>query len=197
MKDTGTTAAGGGTSVLTAAMAGDGTINTLITPALAAAATTLAMVAGDRLSVKYSATTTGADILIAVSFAPEYDRMETTWQLAPTAQQQVAQCFFIADRSYELVDASEIHDVIASGAATIAVTIDKGTTIPGGGNIVQTDGTNTGFDLTGTARTTQWMTPAGLHLRLLDVGDRLGLKIAGAAQSVADVCITVSLRPRY
>ncbi len=197
MKDTGTTAAGGGTSILAAAMAGDGTINTVLTPALTATASVLSMAAGDRLSLKFSATTTGALLCVVVTFQPLYVRKEVTWQLAPTAQEQVAQCFFIADRAYELVDASEIHDVIASGAATIAVTIDKGTTAPGGGNIAQTDNTNAGFDLTGTARTTQFMTAAPLRLRLLSPGDRLGLKVAGAAQSVADVCITCSLRPWY
>ncbi len=196
-KDTGTTAAGGGTSVLTAAMAGDGTINTVITPALAASAATLAMAAGDRLAVKFSATTTGAGVAVLVSFAPIYNRAETSWQLALNAQQQVAQCFFVADRNYEIVSASCIFDVAAGGAAKMAVTIDKATTVPGGGSSVQTDNTNAGFDLNATARTTQFATMAGLQLRLLSPGDRLGLKVSGAAQSIADVAVTCSLRPWY
>lgn len=197
MKDTGTTAAGGGTSVLAAAMAGDGTINTVLSPALTATASVLSMAAGDRLSLKFSATTTGALLAVMVSFQPIYARKELTWQLAPNAQQQVAQCFFIADRYYEVVDASEVHNTAAGGAAKIGVTIDKGTTVPGGGNVVQTDNTNAGFDLNATAQTPQFMTPASLHLRLLSPGDRLGLVVTGAAQSIADVCITVSLRPNY
>ena len=197
MKDTGTTAAGGGTSVLASAMAGDGTINTVLTPALTATASVLSMAAGDRLSLKFSATTTGALLCVAVTFQPIYNRKEVTWQLAPNSQQQVAQCFFIADRDYEVFDASCIFDVAAGGAAKIGVTIDKGTTVPGGGNVVQTDNTNAGFDLNATARTTQFMTPASLHLRLMSPGDRLGLVVAGAAQSIADVEITVSLRPNY
>lgn len=197
MKDTGTTAAGGGTSVLTAAMAGDGTINTVITPALSATASVLSMAAGDRLSLKFSATTTGALLCVTVTFQPIYLRKEITWQLAPNAQEQVAQCFFIADRTYEIVDASCIFDVAAGGAAKIAVTIDKGTTAPGAGNVVQTDNTNAGFDLNAAARTVQYMTPASLHLRLLSPGDRLGLAVTGAAQSIADVEITCSLRPNY
>lgn len=197
MKDTGTTAAGGGTSVLTAAMAGDGTINTVLSPALTATASVLSMRAGDRLSLKFSATTTGALLAVMVSFQPIYARKELTWQLAPNAQQQVAQCFFIADRAYEVVDASCIFDVAAGGAAKIGVTIDKGTTVPGGGNVVQTDNTSAGFDLNAAARTSQFMTPASLHLRLLSPGDRLGLVVTGGAQSIADVNITVSLRPNY
>ncbi len=197
MKDTGTTAAGGGTSVLTAAMAGDGTINTVITPALTATGSVLSMVAGDRLSLKFSATTTGALLCVIVTFAPIYDRKEVTWQLTLNAQQQVAQCFFIADRAYEVTDASCVFDVAAGGAATLGVTIDKGTTVPGGGNVVQTDGTNAGFDMNATARTVQYMTPASLHLRLMSPGDRLGLVVVGAAQSISLSEITVSLRPRY
>lgn len=196
-KDTGTTAAGGGTSVLTAAMAGDGTINTVLSPALTATASVLSMVAGDRIAVKFSATTTGALFCLLVTFQPIYNRKEVIWQLAPNAQQQVAQCFFIADRPYEIVDASCIFDVAAGGAAKLAVTIDKGTTVPGNGNVVQTDNTNAGFDMNAAARTTQFMTPASLHLRLLSPGDRLGLKVTGAAQSIADVNITCSLRPNY
>lgn len=196
-KDTGTTAAGAGTSVLLAAMAGDGTINTVLSPALAASATTLAMAAGDRLAVKFSATTTGALFCLMVTFAPIYNRKEVVFQLAPNAQEQVAQCFFIADRAYEIVDASCIFDVTAGGASKIGVTIDKGTTAPGAGSTVQTDNTNAGFDLAATARTTQFMTPASLHLRLLSVGDRLGLKVSGAAQSTTLVNITCSLRPQY
>lgn len=197
MKDTGTTAAGGGTSVLAAAMAADGTINTVLTPALTATASVLSMAAGDRLSLKFSATTTGALLCVVVTFAPIYSRKDVTWQLAPNAQQQVAQCFFVADRAYEIRDASCIFDVAAGGAAKIGVTIDKGTTAPGAGNVVQTDNTNAGFDLNATARTSQFMTPASLHLRLLSPGDRLGLVVTGAAQAIADVCITCSLFPVY
>lgn len=196
-KDTGTTAAGAGSSILSAAMAGDGTINTVITPNLTATTSRLSMVAGDRLAVKFSATTTGALFCLVVTFAPIYGRKEVVWQLAPNAQQQVAQCFFIADNYYEVVDATFVGDVAAGGAAKIGVTIDKGTTVPGGGNVVQTDNTSAGFDANATARTVQYMTPASLHLRLMSPGDRLGLVVAGAAQSIADAEITVSLRPQY
>lgn len=196
-KDTGTAAAGAGTSILSATMAGDSTINTVITPTLTGTAATLALAAGDRLAVKFSATTTGALLCISVTFQPLSARKEVTWQLAPNAQQQVAQCFFIADRNYEIVDGSCIFDVTAGGAAKLAITIDKGTTAPGAGNVVQTDNTSAGFDMNATARTTQFMTPASLHLRLLSPGDRLGLKVTGAAQSIADVEVTATLRPVY
>jgi len=117
--------------------------------------------------------------------------------LAPNAQQQVAQCFFIADRYYELIDGSCIFDVTAGGAAKLAITIDKGTTVPGGGTSVDTTNTSAGFDMAATARTTQYITPASLHLRLLSPGDRLGLKVSGAAQAIQQTEVTVSLRPQY
>ena len=196
-KDTGTTAAGGGTSVLTAPMAGDGAINTVLNPALTATAATLQMAAGDRLALKFSATTTGALLCVTVTFQPIYIRKEVTWQLAPNTQQQVAQCFFIADRYYEVVDGSCIFDVAAGGAAKLAITIDKGTTAPGAGSSIDTSNTNAGFDLNATARTTQFISPAALHLLLLSPGDRLGLKVSGAAQAIADVEVTCSLRPVY
>lgn len=195
-KDTGTTAAGGGTSILTAAMAGDGTINTLITPTVAVSAATLNMAAGDRLAVKFSATTTGVGVCVIVSFASIYSEISPTWQLALNAQEQVTQNFWIADRAYELVDASCVFDVTAGGASKLAVTIDKGTTAPGGGNVVQTDNTNAGFDLAATARTVQFCTPATRHLRMIAAGDRLGLSPTGAAQSTSLVAITCQLIPK-
>lgn len=195
--ETATSAPGAGTSVLSAAMNVAGTINTVLSPALTATASALSMAAGDRLSVKFSATTTGTGVCVTVAFKPIFTRKEVTWQLAPNAQQQVAQTFFIADRTYEIVDASCTYATAAGGAAKIAVTIDKGTTVPGGGNVVQTDNTNAGFDLNTTPNTVQFMTPASLHLRLLSPGDRLGLAVTGAAQSIAKVAITCSLRPNY
>jgi hypothetical protein len=195
-KDTGTTAAGGGTSILAAAMAADGAVNTVITPALAATAATLALGTGDRLAVKFSATTTGVGVCVMVSFAPVSGEQAQTWQLALNAQQQIAQTFFVADRAYELVEAQQVHDVAAGGASKIAITIDKGTTAPGAGSAVQTDNSSAGFDLAATARTVQVATMAGRQLRLLAAGDRLGLKVAGAAQSTALVAITVTLVPR-
>lgn len=196
-KDTGATAAGAGTSILTAAMAGDGTANTLITPTLAASAATLKLsgAAGDRLTAKFSATTTGVGVCIIVTFAPVAAEAAVTWQLALNAQEQVAQCFFIADRNYEVTDASCVFDVAAGGASKLAITIDKGTTAPGGGSVVQTDNSNAGFDLNATAGTVQWMTPASRHLRFLAAGDRLGLSPTGAAQSTSLVAITCQLRP--
>jgi hypothetical protein len=192
--DTGTNAPGAGNSVLSAAMSGTGTVNTLLIPTLTATASRLQLLAGDRLSVKYSATTTGADVAIVVVFAPIYDRLEQSFFLGPNAQQQVAQCFMIANRLYEVIDASCVYATAAGGAADLLVTIDKQTTVPGGGSGIQTDNTNAGFNMNTTTNTVQVATLNILRDRLLSPGDRLGLSPTGAAQSLANVCLTVSLR---
>jgi hypothetical protein len=197
--DTGTNAPGAGNSILSAAMAVDGTgsaINTVITPALTATTSRLTLNAGDRLSAKYSATTTGQDVCIVVVLQPLYKRKEVTWQLGPNGQQQVAQNFFIADRDYEVVDLSCTFATAAGGAAKLLVTIDKGTTAPGGGNAVHTDNASAGFDLNATINTVQVGTLNTLRNRMLSAGDRLGLSPTGAAQAIANVAITASLAPR-
>jgi hypothetical protein len=102
----------------------------------------------------------------------------------------------IANRYYEVIDASFVGATAAGGAATAGVTIDKGTTVPGGGNAVA----SASFNANGTANTVQYfgdgtLTPGALRNRLMALGDRLGLVVTGAAQSTANTCITVSLRP--
>lgn len=204
-KDTGTNAPGAGTSILTAAMDGTTAANTVVAPALTATAATLKMAAGDRLAVKYSATTTGVGVCIVVTMTPIFaSRKEITYQLGPNAQQQVAQCFFIADREYEVLELSEVHATAAGGVATIKITIDRGTTAPGGGTAFQNNAGSLSFDMNGTANTVQFndstngvgpIAGTPLHLRFLAAGDRLGINIAsGAAQALANVCVTVSLK---
>jgi len=189
-KDASGTAAAGGTSILAALQAMDGTANTVLSPALTATASVLSMVAGDALSTKFSATTTGTNVVICVYFAPLYNRKEIVWQLGPTTNQQVDQSFWIADADYLVVDASEKHGTVASGAASLALEILKGTTAPGSGNKVAT----ASFDLTSTVNVPVFMTAAAPRLRQISAGDRVGLDATGAAQSVANVCVTVSLQ---
>jgi hypothetical protein len=193
-RDIGTNAPGAGSSILTAPMSVTGTVNTLIIPLMNATTNRLNMLAGDRLSVKYSATTTGADVAVLIVFAPIYDRIEQSFFLGPNAQQQVAQYFMIANRLYEVVDLSCVFGTAAGGAAKLLVTIDKQLNAPGSGNAVQTDNTSAGFDMNATANTVQVGTPNILRDRLMSVGDRLGLSPTGAAQATANTCITVSLR---
>jgi len=202
-KDTSTNAPGAGTSILLATVAADGTANTVVTPALAATAATLVMAPGDRLSAKLSATTTGVGLVIVVTFTPVYGRKETSLFIYPNAQQQISQCFFIADRDYEIFDISEVHAVAAGGAATIKISIDRATDVPGGGLTIAGNTGALSFDLNGTANTVQvtdstntTLTATFPRRRILRAGDRLGVNIAsGAAQSLAGLLVTASLRP--
>ena len=211
-KDTGTTAAGGGTSILSSgtAIAVDGTgtaVNTVNTPALTSTAATLQMAPGDRLAVKWSATTTGAGVCAIVTFAPVFgSRKEVTLQIGPNSQQQVSQYFFTADRDYEVIDAFEVHGTAAGGAATLKLTIDSGTTAPGGGIIVDSAvvggaSGGTGFSTNGTAATVQEGNSAAAALftfplanRTLTAGSRLSVLATGAAGSTANMCLGVSLK---
>jgi hypothetical protein len=68
-KDTGTTAPGGGTALLTGTMSLSGTANTLVTGTLISTAATLQLAAGDRLSVTFGGTLTnlaGATIMVGL-----------------------------------------------------------------------------------------------------------------------------------
>ena len=199
-KDTGTTACGGGTAILAAAQAvdaasGPGTA-TVVSPALTATAATLAMAAGDRLAAVFSATTTGANVCVTVSFTPLVGEQQVVFQIAPAAQQAVNQYFFVADRHYEVMDGSCVYDITAGTASKLAIEIEKGTTAPGSGVSVDTTNSNAGFDMNTTARTVQWIAPAVRHSRQLSVGDRLGTKWSASAYNTVLTCMTVTLIPK-
>lgn len=199
-KDTGTTAPGSGTTVLTAAVNATGTANTVATPALSATAASLTMAAGDRLSVVFAGAgqVALAGVVVVVWMTPVYgSRKDVTFDLSKNAN-LVTQPFFIADRDYDLIDLSEVHKTLGTDASavTVAVTIDTGTTAAGAGLVVQTDNTNAGFSLKATINTTQVGTLATLRNRVVPAGARLSVKFAGVTTAVAGVTITVSLVAR-
>lgn len=197
--ETGTTASGSGSSILSAAVAADGTgqaINVPTSLTLTATASRLTMAPGDRLSIKPSATTTGANVILTVIFSPLVNEKQITWYCLPNAQQATAQYIFTADRPYEVVDAAEVHGTAAGGAQVMTITIDRTTGAPGSGTSVD----STGFNLNSTAATTQFGDSGNAALsgirsnRLLGIGDRLGIHFSGAAQASANVCATVVLK---
>lgn len=188
--ETTTGAPGSGSSILAAAMAGDGAINTLLTPALTATTTRLYLPAGDRLSTKFSATTTGADVCIVVVFRPLVARKELTFQVALNAQQQVSQSAWISDGEYQAVDLSLTYATAAGGAATGNLEVCKGTVAPGSGTLLASAAnlnTTTNSVIVGTMGT--------LRACQISAGDRIGWQAtSGAAQSLAGLAVTVSLR---
>lgn len=190
-KDTSTTAAGGGTSVLLAAVSVKTTANTVSTPALAASAATIRLSAGDRLGVKLNGTLTAlAGVVVCVTLTPILDWLTVNFTLAKNANLGVDQDFFIADRTYQVGAISQVHATAAGGASTLAVVRDQGTTAPGGGTSMQS-GT---FNLNATAVTVQnatMLTPPAVLL----AGDRMGIHWSAAVQSSAGLVVQVSLLP--
>jgi hypothetical protein len=195
-KDTGTQAPGAGTTILAAAVPGDGTAATTLTPALSTTPGYLTMAAGDRLAVTFSATTGGADVLVSVTFNAIAGRKEVMWWLGPTPNQQVAQNIFCADRDYQILDVSTIFGTAAGGVATLGVEICRGSIAPGAGQIAVTENSNTGANVNLTANTVQISTLGSLRNTTLYAGDRLSLQPTGAAGTLAKVCVAISLAPR-
>ena len=108
------------------------------------------------------------------------------------------QCFFIANRPYQIVGIRQVHSVAGSdgGAVNLQVTKDTGTAAPGAGTDLLTNNSNAGFNLKGTANTVQAgaLTATAAALKLAP-GDRLSVDFAGTLTAVAGVVVTVELRP--
>lgn len=200
--ETGTTAAGSGTSCLTAAQSAKTTANTVVTVPLSATATALYVAAGSRISVKFTGTLTAlAGVVVCVSLqgtvndlatVPYYGQVDANFSLLANGT-QATQAFFIADRDYEAVDASVVWGT-ANGGGTLDITIDKGTTASGAG-------ANTSI-LSGTIATTTTANTVNVgtmnvsrRRRLLSQGDRLSVLLTTVG-ALAGTSVTVSLLPR-
>jgi len=208
-KDTGTTAPGGGTSLLTdntnAGPLVTQTANTTYAGTMSTTAATIRMAAGDRLSIEFSGATLTAlvGLVVTVSIAETAaGRIEKTWFLDHVPGQAdltglVSGTFWTADRDYEVLDLSFVQNVAAGAACKMTVTADTGTTAPGGGTVLATQNTNAGFDLNATARTVQYATLPTIENRFLLTGDRLSIKTpTGTLTTAAGAQLTVSLAPR-
>lgn len=107
------------------------------------------------------------------------------------------QCFFVADRAYEVVAISEVHAVAGNDASAVnlQVTKDISTNAPGAGTDLLTNNTNAGFDMKGTANTVQTGTLVSTQAtRRLAAGNRLSVDFAGTLTTLAGVVVTVSLK---
>jgi len=100
--------------------------------------------------------------------------------------------FFIARRPYEVMEVAEVHGAAGTGgAATLDLERLQGTEALGSGDGICV----AEFDLEGTADTVVTKKGVDLQNRTLEIGDRLALKDTGTLTSVADVCVTVLLKP--
>ncbi len=181
-KDTGTTAPGAGTSILTGgtAVSVRTTANITSQLALTATAATLVMAAGDRLAVKIAGTHTALAGLVVTIFFQALTSNVLVIQLPQYLTTAVDQTAFIADASYEVFDHWATWSVAGTSVFEL-LSKDTGTTAPGAGTALLTDNTNTGIDTSATANTPVEGTLSTVKTALiLAPGDRLGFKKAGA-----------------
>lgn len=104
-------------------------------------------------------------------------------------------CFFVADRSYEVISISEEHHVAGADGSAVTITVEKciSGTAPDSGVVLL----STALSLKSTVDTPQFgtLTTTKADL-LLKKGDRLVLKDTGVLTAVSDMCVTVQLRER-
>lgn len=197
-QESSTTAPGSGTTILAAAQNVNSTaaINTVTNLALSATAASLIVRAGNRLSIKSSGSwsgITGLDVVVwmqAIGGTGYVGQVDLCWH--STAGAVATEGFFIADRDYEVVDASAVASTASGGGGTATFSIDKGVVVPGSGTAALT-GT---LDLSTTANTVLvGVLNVSRRTRLLSQGDLLSVVIASPA-STAGLLAAVSLLPR-
>lgn len=101
--------------------------------------------------------------------------------------------FFIALRPYEVIEVAEVHGTAGSDGGSVGLNIERlqSTEALGSGDeILVSD-----FDLKGTIDTVVTKKTSDLQNRQLLVGGRLALKDTGTLTAVADVCVTILLKP--
>lgn len=198
-KDTSTNAPGAGTDILTnntnAGFNCKGTINVVQTGALTATAATLIMAAGDRVSIDFAGTLTAlAKVFIIVVFEPWYTNLKDVSIKAFANADAVDQAFWIADRSYRILDSRYVNATAGTdgGAVTCQLVVDDQTDAPGAG----VDSLTTPYDCKTTANTVVvGGTPVTLAAAYINEGNRLSLDFAGVTTTLAGVVVTVTLQP--
>lgn len=110
----------------------------------------------------------------------------------------VDQCFFIADRAYQITRIDYVHATAGNdaGAVNLQVTKDTATDAPGAGTYLLTNNTNAGFNCKATANTVQNGTLTATTASLqLAAGNRLSVDFAGTVTTLAGAQVTVTLKP--
>ncbi len=101
---------------------------------------------------------------------------------------------FVAPAACEVVGITEIHSTV--GGASARCLLKKDTSgVPGSGVALQTDNTNTGFDLTASINTARHATLVGtLATKQLAKGDRLTMDFSGTLTGLAGLNVSVLLK---
>jgi len=105
--------------------------------------------------------------------------------------------FFIARHGCEVLHVSEVHGTRGTSGSAVTLQIEKltGTQAKGAGTVLF----NTGLDLKANINTVQTRQTTDFVKTsspiILNVGDRLALRLTGTPTSVADLQVTVYLKP--
>lgn len=100
---------------------------------------------------------------------------------------------FTAIRAFSVLHISEVHGTAGTDGGAVTLNIERlsGTTAKGSGDEICV----TGFDIKGTADTVQDKKTISIQNTLIKVGDRLALKLTGTPTSIADLNVTIYLKP--
>jgi hypothetical protein len=200
-KDVSTNAPGAGTNLLTdntnAGFNCKGTINVVQTGTLTGTTATLWLAAGDRLSVDFAGTTTAlAGVVVVVVFEKLYERLKNITFVATANADAVDRAFWIADRSYRILDARYVNATAGTDGSAVnaQLTVDNLTDAPGAGVDVLSNNTNAGFNAKSVASTVEVGTFGSEAARYINAGDRLSVDMAGTTTDLAGVVITATLQ---
>lgn len=102
--------------------------------------------------------------------------------------------FFTALRPYEVMEVSEVHGTAGTDAGSVTLGIERlqdTEALGSGDDVLVSD-----FNLKDTINTVVTKKTVELQNRKLNIGDRLALKDTGTLTAVADVQVTILLKPR-
>ena len=156
-----------------------------------------ATVAGKRIGKALNATTTDGDAIKILKLAPGNDRVLVK---ASFTAASVDDWIFIADRAYTVVSVKEIHSVVGSTSAAVAIrkVTAAGTAAPGaaaGATVKEL--LTAAFDLTATVNVSQSATlTATTADRDLAVGDKIGSDLSGTLTGLAGCVVVIELKPK-
>lgn len=103
--------------------------------------------------------------------------------------------FFTAKQGCEVLYVSEVHGTAGTDAGAVTLQVEKltGTQAKGSGTVML----NTGFNLKSTINTVQIRETTDFvkNTTTLNISDRLALKLTGTPTAVADLQVTIYLKP--
>lgn len=199
-KDSSGIAPTGGISVLASTFNAKSTANTPSFVAAASLASTVAIAAGDRLSLNVTGTTTAlAGVVVEVTLAPGFTGPQAVFVMNDNTG-LADQCFYTATKTVKIARIDYVHATAGTNgsAVNVQVTKDTSTNAPGAGTDLLTNNTNAGFDCKGTINVVQSGALSATAANLILVpGDRLSVDFSGTLTALAGLVIVVTFETLY